>query len=151
MAPFIGKAECREKVRFPKCEVNNAMIEIEFKLVETEGNQGADDSGDEEVKDTTPTKSESSNAVSGSTIDTKHFEDEIAALKQQLAQIKRESSDFQLKSQNLEEQVRFKDGQIQSLQTEKDQAVKNLQSMSNSDGDEQQVLIGSLSAEKDQL
>ncbi len=38
MAPFIGKAECREKVRFPKCEVNNAMVEIEFKLVETEGN-----------------------------------------------------------------------------------------------------------------
>lgn len=81
MAPFIGKAECREKVRFPKCEVNNAMIEIEFKLVETEGNQGADDSGDEEVKDTTPTKSESSNAVAGIYVDTKHFEDEITALK----------------------------------------------------------------------
>lgn len=98
MAPFIGKAECREKVRFPKCEVNNAMIEIEFKLVETEGNQGADDSGDEETKDTTPTTRESHATTTSSSVDTKHFEDEISSLKQQLAQLKRESSDFQLKS-----------------------------------------------------
>lgn len=50
--------------------MNNCIIELEFKLTEAEGHQGADDSGDEEVKDTTPSTRES-------VVDTKHFEDEI--------------------------------------------------------------------------
>jgi hypothetical protein len=76
MAPYIGKQEgVKERIKFPKCEINNCALELEFRLVEADANQGADDSGDEEVKDTDRATFPSTN------VDVKGYEDEINQLK----------------------------------------------------------------------
>lgn len=102
-------------------------MDIEFKLSEAEGNAG-EDSGDEEHKE--------GSHIETQHVDTKKYEDEINALKEHLQEIKRQANEFQMKNHNYEEQLQLKDGQIQSLQFDKDQAVKNLQSLSENNADE---------------
>lgn len=81
MAPFIGKPDAKHRINFSKSEIPNCFLDIEFKLTETDAHAG-DDSGDEEVKE----------QVLNESIDAKKYEDEINHLKEQLAEIKRESS-----------------------------------------------------------
>ena len=50
MAPFITKTDGKYRVQFPKCEIPNTYLDIEFKLTESEHGAG-DDSGDEETKE----------------------------------------------------------------------------------------------------
>lgn len=49
MTPFIGKADGRIRVHFPKCEFPNTYIECEFKASETDSSN-MDDGSDEESK-----------------------------------------------------------------------------------------------------
>lgn len=37
MQPFIGRGAVKESLKFPKCEIFNCVLEVEFKLTEAEG------------------------------------------------------------------------------------------------------------------
>jgi len=79
MQPFIGRGAVRETLKFPKCEIYNCVLEVEFKLTEAEGHQGAEDSGDEEQKE----------ANIGHEADGKRYEDEVRDLRRQLDEVRR--------------------------------------------------------------
>lgn len=83
MAPFIGKSDGKHQVSFSKGEIPNCYLEIEFKLTEAEGHI-ADDSGDEEVKEQAHVSSR----------DSKKYEDDLKDLRDQIAELKKETSNL---------------------------------------------------------
>jgi hypothetical protein len=80
MAPFIGRSDGKHTINFSKGEIPNCQLEIEFKLTEAEGHVG-DDSGDEEGKD--------NNHMSTASRDSRRFDDDIRAMKEEIAELKR--------------------------------------------------------------
>eukprot|EP00347_Sterkiella_histriomuscorum_P022510 403338218 len=145
MAPFITKTDGKHKIHFSKSELPNTYLDIEFKLTESD-HVGGDDSGDEEEKQ--PQQTHLNGAGSG---DSKRYEDEIYQLQQELQKIRIESQEHLFQKQNLDEQLQLKEGVIQSLTQDKEQAMRSLHQMSNTNQDEQQVAISTLTSEKDIL
>jgi hypothetical protein len=92
MTQFIGKSDGKIRVQMLKSELNNCVIECEFKVQETLDPRNEDDSGDEDTKtgDTTPTKDSppkkqstltASAVVATDTSNSAHSEDESARLR----------------------------------------------------------------------
>lgn len=84
MSPFIGPPQGAQKLHFPKCEIPNCFLEIEFKLTECHDSKG-EESGDEEPKASFVTPSGDHN--------TQKFEEEISHLREEITQLRNKLSE----------------------------------------------------------
>ncbi len=133
MAPFIGRrgSDCKETVRFSKCEIPNCALDIEFQLTELEGGAVAEDSGDEEFKDAKGAEENS---------DGKTHNDEVKALQQKMVEMKKELQEVRMGKESVEQQLQIKEERITVLTQDREQAVKKLEELQqlNSGNDEHQ-------------